>query len=513
MAPDDFQQAWQAHASQTRVRIYDDLLLKELQSDLRRRQAVPFWTSCILLGTAPLMLIWYCRSTGPRLHFRWYQDPFFWIIGWMFVSSLVGLRRSLAQRSTVPASLLDCLKSSLNQVEQEIDGARNSWKWILQVTVLSCAFFFYVGGSSAHPMIAATIFIMAIDHFLIRLLGNWSWEPQRQKLLLLLQSLTDEVGTTKAVALTNTEYINKFVTLMIVSLCGVIITWTAVGDGSFGSHFEGAPRDNGPKGASLANVVSELRKQHNLVSLAAMVSVDGKVIAATADGERKNGSGVSVELTDRWHLGGVTKSINATMIARLVEKGQMQWSETVGERFADDSVHEGWKPVTLTQLLTDTAGAPANFSYLVRLKQPAPGPQCTRERRKAVLNVLAEKPTQPPGQKFLYSNVGCTIAAAMAESATGLSWEDLVQREVFDPLELTDAGFGPPQNPPHSLDQPVGHRILHGRKFSVDDKTDNTTIMGPSGRVHMTLSNLCTYLTEHLRGERGEGKLLFHRDL
>jgi CubicO group peptidase (beta-lactamase class C family) len=144
----------------------------------------------------------------------------------------------------------------------------------------------------------------------------------------------------------------------------------------------------------------------------------------------------------------------------------------------------------------------------VRLKGLDLDPGCTEERRKAVIDVLTEKPAYPPGGTFAYSNVGYTIAGAMAESATGVSWEDLVKREVFEPLELKDAGFGPPKSPSKTLDQPRGHRVMYGRKTSVSDDDDNTPIMGPAGTVHMTLANLGNYATEHLRGELGAGKLL-----
>jgi CubicO group peptidase (beta-lactamase class C family) len=196
------------------------------------------------------------------------------------------------------------------------------------------------------------------------------------------------------------------------------------------------------------------------------------------------------------------------MIARLVESGRMKWTDTIGERFSDASIHEDWKPVTPQQLLNHTSGAPANFSFTVMLKRPALGPECTKERRKAVMNVITEKPAHPPGEKYAYSNVGYTIAGAMAESATGVSWEDLVKREVFEPLELTGAGFGPPKSPAKTLDQPRGHRGIRGWKTSASDEEDNTPIMGPAGTVHMTLSDLCKYATEHLRGEVGACKLV-----
>jgi CubicO group peptidase (beta-lactamase class C family) len=289
---------------------------------------------------------------------------------------------------------------------------------------------------------------------------------------------------------------------------GVAITIMARDAGAFDSSYDGAPRSDGPEGASLAGLITDLRKKSSLVGLAAMVMVDGQVTASAADGERQKGSGVAIELGDRWHLGSVTKSITATMIARLVESGQMHWTDTIGERFPDASIHDDWKPVTLRQLLTHTSGAPANFSLWVRLRKPALGPECTDARRKAVMDVIAAKPAHPPGEKYAYSNVGYTIAGAMAETATGVSWEDLVKREVFEPLELTGAGFGPPKSPSETLDQPRGHRGIRAWKTSASDEEDNTPIMAPAGTVHMTLRDLCTYATEHLRGELGTGKLL-----
>ena len=219
--------------------------------------------------------------------------------------------------------------------------------------------------------------------------------------------------------------------------------------------------------------------EKKLVGLAARVMVDGQVVASAADGERKRGSGVPIELGDRWHLGSITKSITATMIARLVESGQMQWSDSVGQRFPDASIHEDWKPVTLRQLLTHTAGAPANFSLRVRLIRPALGPECTKERRQAVMDVIARKPVHPPGKKYAYSNVGYTIAGAMAETVTGVSWEDLVKREVFEPLELTGAGFGPPKSPSQTLDQPRGHRGLLGWKIECERRRRQHSNHGP----------------------------------
>ncbi len=142
------------------------------------------------------------------------------------------------------------------------------------------------------------------------------------------------------------------------------------------------------------------------------------------------------------------------------------------------------------------------------LKRPALGIECTKERREAVMRVIAEKPKYPRGEKHVYSNVGYTIAGAMAEKATGVCWEDLVKREVFEQLKLTGAGFGPPKSPSETLDQPRGHHVILGRRIGASDTEDNTPIVGPAGTVHMTLDDLCRFAMEHLQGELGKGKLL-----
>jgi hypothetical protein len=101
----------------------------------------------------------------------------------------------------------------------------------------------------------------------------------------------------------------------------------------------------------------------------------------------------------------------------------------------------------------------------------------------------------------------------MAEEATGETWSDLVTREVFEPLQLTTAGFGPPksdvdENGIKGITQPQGHTKLFGWKRPAGEDADNTAIIGPAGIAHMSLEDLCTYATEHLRGDQGQGQLL-----
>ncbi len=417
--------------------------------------------------------------------------------------------------------LLESVEESLTQVEHQIWLLRNVFWWYLLPPAISLSAFF------AHVILLASqdwlealggaglfVFLFALYYFVYYLnqrAVRLQLEPRRQELVTLLASLGDE-SMREHSALNNARTVKSTRMLRRCILgavsCLAIFVVIASASGILDPGYDQPPNIDGPAGASLGRLITEQRKEKHLVGLAAMVTVDGQVEAAAAQGERKKGSGVPLEIGDRWHLGGITKSITATMIARLIESGQMQWSDTVGAIFPEASIHADWKPVTLRQLLTDTAGAPPNFSKQVSRKWPAPGPACTQARREAVLIVMADKPAYPPGKKFAYSNVGYPIAAAMAEKVTGVTWEELVKREVFEPLELSDAGFGPPKSADETLEQPRGHRTVLAGKAAMDDKADNTPIMGPGGNIHMTLRNLCTFAREHMRGDLGEGKLL-----
>ncbi len=523
--PDSYQQAWQTHESQARVTIDTDLLLQEVQRNQQHFFMQILRRDIIEMGVGLLLLLyWLYQGVTSSLPWTWYLTvpAILWIVGFFLVDRI----RHPQTLSEPGEPLLKCVKNSLTQVEHQIWLLRNIFWWYLLPPTLSIlAFFAHVAWLSSEGWLDALshagnfVFLFALYYFIYWLnqrTVDSKLEPRRKELLTLLVSLGDE-STSEHVKLSremSDESSRKLKRLTIVTFsCLGALVVAAMASGIFDSSYDGKPRSSGPAGALLARLVTDLREEKNLVGLAAMVVVDGQVEAAAVQGQRKLGSGVSLEIGDRWHLGGITKSMSATMIARLVESGQMQWSDTVGEIFPEAAVHEEWKSVTLRQLLTDTAGSPKNFSIHVRQKWPALGLECTLARREAVLEVMADPPVHVPGKKFAYSNVSPTIAGALAEKATGETWEELMKREVFDPLELSEAGFGPPKSPEPTttapgLDQPQGHRTFLRGKVAVGDKADNTPIMGPGATVHMTLSNLCAFARDQMRGELGEGKLL-----
>jgi CubicO group peptidase (beta-lactamase class C family) len=237
---------------------------------------------------------------------------------------------------------------------------------------------------------------------------------------------------------------------------------------------------------------------------------DGKAICAVA-GERIAGGGVTVETGDLWHIGSITKSMTATLAARMVENGQIGWDSTLGDVLGPlvPGMDEGFRAATLDQLLSHRAGVPENAGLVASMgfHGRRDGADLIAERLRYAGLVLHEAPLHPPGEGFLYSNAGYVVAGAMLEAADGRPWEDLIRAEVFEPLGLASAGFGPP-GVAGAVDQPRGHAGGLFGGLSVREpgpSADNPAVLGPAGTVHISLCDLLAYAAAH--ATRPEGYL------
>jgi CubicO group peptidase (beta-lactamase class C family) len=262
----------------------------------------------------------------------------------------------------------------------------------------------------------------------------------------------------------------------------------------------------------LAPLLEPVRAEHAVPALAGAIVRGGELVALGATGVRAAGSEERVSAGDLWHLGSCTKAMTATLAGRLVEHGDVKLETTIGEAFADlgERLDPAWKDVPLAWLLQHRSGAPAGLADYPGLGLKVTyfqGPDA--EARKLLAEgVLAKPPAYAPGERFLYSNEAYVIAAVLLERRAGRSYEELLQREVFEPLGIESAGFGAPGSA-ERVDQPRGHASAEPRSaVAPGPRADNPPAYSPAGRVHMTLADWAKFAAEHVRGARGEGTLL-----
>jgi CubicO group peptidase (beta-lactamase class C family) len=262
----------------------------------------------------------------------------------------------------------------------------------------------------------------------------------------------------------------------------------------------------------LAALLEPLRSEHGVPALAGAIVTTEGLVALGAVGLRAADAEVAVTPQDLWHLGSCTKAMTATLAARLVEQQLCTWETTPGEVFVDlqASMDPAWRDVPLRLLLAHRAGAPAGLDadgLWGRLWAHTGTPR--EQRRTLVEGVLARPPDPAPGTGYVYSNAGYALAGAMLETLTDTPWEQLLRREVFEPLDMQAVGFGAPGTA-GELDQPLGHHAAAAgpRPQPLGPGDDNPAAIGPGGTVHASLEAWARFVAAHLRGARGQGDFL-----
>ncbi len=247
-------------------------------------------------------------------------------------------------------------------------------------------------------------------------------------------------------------------------------------------------------------LAAQARQDAGAPALGLVVIREGDQPKVAVDGVRVFGSETPVTIDDQWHWGSITKSMTATLVARLAEKDIVSWNDTVGDLLGEvvPNMHEDYRAVTFRHLLSHRAGLAANIP-MERFADFGQSPDDPiADRLEWVRIALSQQPVGEKGTTYEYSNNGVIVAGAMLEAATGEPWGIMMQREVFSPLGIAGAGFGPPRGPQPD-DQPRGHQSVDGVDKAVPLGADNPAALGPAGRVHMPLADMARFLLAHAR--------------
>jgi CubicO group peptidase (beta-lactamase class C family) len=262
----------------------------------------------------------------------------------------------------------------------------------------------------------------------------------------------------------------------------------------------------------LDSLLSATRSKYYLPAIGVAIILEGKLKWVDVDGVRKYGDTTQVTVDDKWHIGSDTKAMTATMIARLVEMGKLNWSTTISQVFPElkGKISSEYDSVTVEMLLCHRAGLltetwPSGMSKMSLLHSRS----SEREQRyDYVKQMLADPPRSKPGTKFEYANAGFIIAGAIAERVMDSPYADLMQQYVFGPLGMSSVGYGP-TNTEGKIDQPWAHSMNGSKHVPMDaDPTgDNPPVLTPAGRVHLSLADWAKFAIAHLDGEEHGGIL------
>ncbi|MEP7038746.1 MAG: serine hydrolase domain-containing protein, partial [Acidobacteriota bacterium] len=175
----------------------------------------------------------------------------------------------------------------------------------------------------------------------------------------------------------------------------------------------------------------------------------GKIVFRKAYGNRALVPNVEKMTVDTiFDVASLTKVVaTTTSIMMLVERGQIRLNDTIG-KFIPEIEDENVKKITIQQLMTHVSGFAPDFD----LREKWTG-------RDGMLNALyKEKLRQPPGTKFVYSDIGFIVLGEIVRRIAanenpsksgnypiiiprGLEFTPFVSRNLFQPLLMNDTRF------------------------------------------------------------------------
>jgi CubicO group peptidase (beta-lactamase class C family) len=220
----------------------------------------------------------------------------------------------------------------------------------------------------------------------------------------------------------------------------------------FGAALTLAAPARGLFGATaLDHVLREGLERRRIPCVAAMVATRDRILYEGAFGTRDSDSGVTVRPDSIFAIASMTKAVASAAALQLVEQGKVKVDEPVARylpQLARAHVLTGYDdagkpvlrppatPITLRHLLTHTSGLSyANWSQeMVTYLQ----------RTGTVIPPGTVAPVTPlmfdPGTRWQYGT-GIDFAGKLVEALSGLTLEQYLQKNIFEPLGMKDTSY------------------------------------------------------------------------
>ncbi|MEU9988617.1 serine hydrolase domain-containing protein [Streptomyces sp. NPDC048045] len=209
-------------------------------------------------------------------------------------------------------------------------------------------------------------------------------------------------------------------------------------------------------------------------SLVAAVVRGGKTVW---QGARSSVDGHAPDDTVQYRIGSITKTFTAVLVLRLRDEGLLDLGDPLEKHLPGTGAGEA----TIAELLAHTGGLAAE----------SPGPWWERtpgSLRPELSDVLGEQPLlHPVGRRHHYSNPGYTLLGALVEEVRGAPWDEVLRREVLEPLGLHRTSAQP--QAPHA----GGWAVHPWADALLPEPLEDLGRMAPAGQLWSTTGDLARF--------------------
>ena len=184
---------------------------------------------------------------------------------------------------------------------------------------------------------------------------------------------------------------------------------------------------------------------------AVLVAQNGEIILEKGYGLADKNKEIPITSATVFDVGSLSKQFTAAAILHLEKQGRLRVKDTLANFF--DHVPPDKANITLHQLLTHSSGLP-NYVYK--------GDFTATSLQQAILLAFDAKLKFQPGTKYLYSDTGYGLVAAIVEITSGQPFQVYLKQHLFEPAGMVHTGF---YNDPQWSELPVAHGYNNRKHF------------------------------------------------
>jgi CubicO group peptidase (beta-lactamase class C family) len=193
-----------------------------------------------------------------------------------------------------------------------------------------------------------------------------------------------------------------------------------------------------------------------------------------------------------FRIASVTKLFTFTAVMQLVEEGRVDLEVDVNEYLGFRIPDTYPEPITLTHLMTHTAGFEEDLRNLFTYD-----PERIVPLEDWVEANLPHR-VRPPGTFSVYSNFGTALAGHIVERVSGLPWEEYIERRILGPLGMERTTGREPL--PEALAPGISHGYAPRRGGFEAQPFEMNPGGAPAGSMSSTAADMATFMLAFLGG-------------
>ncbi len=245
-------------------------------------------------------------------------------------------------------------------------------------------------------------------------------------------------------------------------------------------------------------VATGLFEESGVPGMAIAVVYRGEVVYLKGFGVREAGTDLPVDPDTVFQLASCSKPMTSTALAILASQGKLSWDDKVHHLLPELELTDPWitENVTYADLLSHRSGLPEAAGDIL---------EGLGLDRKEILSRLRYLPAAYSFRAgYAYSNYGYTAAAEAAARAAGQTYEDMMERVLFQPagMSSTSARFADYEK---AANRSRSHSLQGGLAYPT---VRMPQAQAPAGGVSSTARDMARWMLLHLEKGAPDGQRL-----